>query len=138
MKGVKVGGSAQTTASIDANFYPFKGFHIGTGYTFFDRNYAYYSLSGSSLKLGKELFVNDPWRIPSYGCLDINASYQIDVAKQKIALFFNLNNVLDTTYIEKAWNPSNVTTTKTPVNPDEVYMFYALGRNWSIGVKYNF
>ena len=54
MRGIHVGGSAQTTASIDALFKTFKGFKIGGGYTFFDRNYAYYSLSGSNLSIGKE------------------------------------------------------------------------------------
>ena len=34
MKGIHVGGSAQTTASFDALFKPFKGFKIGGGYTY--------------------------------------------------------------------------------------------------------
>ena len=138
MKDIKVGGSAQTTASFEAVLKPFEGLRIGGGYSFFDRNYAYYSLSGGSLKIGKELYVNQPWRIPSYGCLDLHASYQIEVGKQNLTVFCNMNNVLDMTYIEKAWNPSNVSSSVDAVNPDDVYMFYALGRNWTCGIKVKF
>lgn len=138
MKGIKVGGSAQTTAAVDVMFTPFTGLRIGGGYTYYGRNYAFYSLSGSSLKLGKEMFVANPWEIPSYGCLDLRASYQLDLGKNKITFFCNMNNALDTTYIEKAWNPSNVASSRNDVDPAGVYMFYGLGRNWNAGVKYNF
>ena len=138
MKDTKVGGSAQTTAAIDVMFTPFAGLRIGGGYTYYGRNYAFYSLSGSSLKLGKEMFVANPWEIPSYGCLDLRASYQLDLGKNKLTFFCHMNNALDTTYIEKAWNPSNVTSSRNDVDPAGVYMFYGLGRNWNAGVKYNF
>ena len=138
MKDVKVGGSAQTTAAVDVMFTPFEGLRIGGGYTYYGRNYAFYSLSGSSLKLGKEMFVADPWEIPAYGCFDLRASYQLDLGKNKITFFCNMNNALDTTYIEKAWNPTNVASSVEAVDPAGVYMFYGLGRNWTAGVKYNF
>ena len=49
-----------------------------------------------------------------------------------------MNNVLDSTYIEKAWNPSNVASEVKEVDPTGVYMFYGLGRNWNAGIKLNF
>jgi hypothetical protein len=138
MKGIKVGGSAQTTAALDVTFKPFTGFRIGGGYTYFDRNYAYYSLSGSSLKLGKELYVNDPWRIPSSGFLDLRASYQFPIGKMKATVSAQMNNALNSLNIEKAWNPSTVTSAKQEVNPDDVYLFYSLGRTWSVRLKIAF
>lgn len=138
MKGVKVGGSAQTTAAIDIALYPFSGFLVGAGYTYLDRNYAYYSLSGSSLKIGKELYVSDPWRIPSYVSLDLRASYQFPIGKFKASVSAIMNNALDNFYIEKAWNPSSVASEKKAVNPDDVYYFYALGRTWSVRLKIDF
>jgi len=138
MKGIKVGGSAQTTAALDVTFKPFTGFRIGGGYTYFDRNYAYYSLSGSSLKLGKELYVNDPWRIPSSGFLDLRASYQFPIGKMKATVSAQMNNALNSLNIEKAWNPSTVTSSKQEVDPDDVYLFYSLGRTWSVRLKIAF
>lgn len=138
MKGVKVGGSAQTTAAFDVTFKPFTGFKIGGGYTFFDRNYAYYALSGSSLKIGKELYVNDAWRMPASGSLDLRMSYQFKFGSIRSTLYAQMNNVLDSRYIEKAWNPSVVSTERKQITEDDVYMFYSLGRTWSVGLKFNF
>ena len=138
MKGIHVGGSAQTTASIDALFKPFKGFKIGGGYTFFDRNYAYYSLSGSNLSIGKEIYVSEPWKAPCGGSLDARATYTFKIAGMDASLSGQVNNILDSYYIEKAWNPSNVSTATKKVNPDDVYMFYSLGRMWSIKLQLKF
>lgn len=138
MKGIHVGGSAQTTASFDALFKPFKGFKIGGGYTYFDRNYAYYSLSGSNLSVGKEVYVSEPWKAPAGGSLDARASYSFKIAGMDASLSGQVNNILDSHYIEKAWNPSNVSTATKEVNPDDVYMFYSLGRMWSIQLQLKF
>ena len=138
MKGIHVGGSAQTTAAIDAYFKPFSGFGIGGGYTFFDRNYAYYSLSGSNLSIGKEVFVSEPWKAPAGGSLDMRATYSFKLGKLDASLYGQINNILDSHYIEKAWNPSNVSASTKEVNPDDVYMFYSLGRMWSLKFEIRF
>ncbi len=138
MKGIHVGGSAQTTAAIDAFFKPFRGFGIGGGYTFFDRNYAYYSLSGSNLSIGKEVFVSEPWKAPAGGSLDLRAIYAFKLGKLDASLIGQINNVLDSHYIEKAWNPSNVSAATKEVNPADVYMFYSLGRMWNVKFEIKF
>ena len=128
----------KTTTALDVMFTPFEGFRVGGGYNFYGRNYAFYSLSGGSLKLGQEMYVADPWEIPSYGCLDLRASYELNIGKQRMTFFCMMNNILDSTYIEKAWNPSNVSSSVKDVDPEGVYMFYGLGRNWNAGIKLNF
>ena len=138
MKGIHVGGSAQTTASIDALFKPFKDFKVGAGYTFFDRNYAYYSLSGSNLSIGKEVFVSEPWKAPAGGSLDARAAYSFKIAGMNASLIGQVNNVLNNHYIEKSWNPSNVGVSSKEVNPDDVYMFYSLGRMWNLKLQLRF
>ena len=138
MKGVTVGGSAQTTANLGVTFKPFKGFRIGAEYTLYDRNYAYYSLSGSNLQLGKEMNVLEPWRIPTGGQLDMRASYSFEIGKVRATLSGNINNVLNQLYIEKAWNPSTVSENITEVNADNVYFYFAKGTTYNIRLKINF
>ena len=138
MKGIKVGGSAQTTAALEVTIKPFDGMRIGGGYTFFGRNFAYYSLSGSSLKLGKELYVSEPWRLPNSSCLDMRASYSFNLGSFKATAFGQVYNLLNKRYIEKAWNPSTVSASKTEINPEDVYYFYAPGITWNCGLKINF
>lgn len=138
MKNIHIGGSAQTTAALNVTFKPFSGFRIGSGYTYFDRNYAYYSLSGSSLKLGKELYVAEPWEIPSYGNLDFWSSYQFKIGTMQATISGQVNNLLNEYYIEKAWNPSMVNKESLNINKDDVYYFYSIGRTWSVKFKLNF
>lgn len=138
MKGVHIGGSAQTTAALDITFIPFDGLRIGGGYTYYDRNYAYYSISGSSLSLGKTMNVSEAWRIPASGVFDTRASYTLPFKKAKLTVAAQIHNVLNNYYVEKAWNPYNVGTQVSEVNKDDVYMFYSFGRIWSIRLKYEF
>lgn len=138
MKGVKVGGSAQTTAAIDVTFKPFQGLRIGGGYTLRDRNYAYYALSGSSLKIGKELYVNDAWRMPASGSLDARMSYWFKLGSVKATISGQVFNVLDSRPVEKAWNPSSVSSSRKQTTENNVYMFYSPGRTWCVGLKFDF
>ena len=138
MKGINVGGSAQTTANLGVTFKPFKGFRIGAEYTLYDRNYAYYSLSGGDLKLDKTMNLLEPWRIPTAGQLDMRASYHFQIGGLNATLSGNINNVLNQLYIEKAWNPSTVSERITEVNADNVYFYFAKGTTYNIRLKINF
>ena len=138
MKGINVGGSAQTTANLGVTFKPFKGFRVGAEYTLYDRNYAYYSFSGSNLQLGKEMNLLEPWRIPTSGSLDMRASYSFEIGGVRATLSGNINNVLNQLYIEKAWNPSTVSENITEVNADNVYFYFSKGTTYNIRLKINF
>ena len=138
MKGINVGGSAQTTANLGLTFKPFKGFRIGAEYTLYDRNYAYYSFSGSNLQLGKEMNLLQPWRIPTGGCLDMRASYNFEIGGVRATLSGNINNVLNQLYIEKAWNPETVSQNVKEVNADNVYFYFSKGTTYNIRLKINF
>ncbi len=138
MKGIKVGGSAQTTANLGITFKPFKGFRIGGEYTLYDRSYAYYSFSGSDLALGKEMNVYDAWKIPTGGSMDLRASYRFQMGPVDAVISGNVNNVLNQLYIEKAYNPDNVSTGPTEANADNVYFFFSQGRTYNVRLKLNF
>lgn len=135
MKDISIGGSAQTTFGVHATFLPVKGLRLGGGYTFYDRNYAYYSLSGSNLKIGQELYVAEPWQIPSHGNLELWGSYKFKVDKIKVTISGHVSNLLNTYYIEKAWNPSIVKKSAETISKDNVYFFYSVGRMWSFKLK---
>lgn len=133
LKGVRVGGSAQTTAAAGATVKIGKSIRIGADWTYAGRNYAYYSFSGSDLRLGKEISILDPWKIPAASQIDMNASYKFKIGNLKATLSGNVHNLLDYQYISKAYNP------KSGVVSDEtIYCYYAYGRTYSIRLKVNF
>ena len=138
MKGIHVGGQAQTTANFGVLFKPFKGFRIGGEYTLYDRNYSYYSFSGSNLALGKEMNIVEPYRCPLGGSMDLRASYSFDFGKVRATLAGNVTNVLNQYYIEKAWSANTATQTVSENTKDNIYFFYNKGRQWNIRLKLQF
>jgi hypothetical protein len=139
MKGINVGGSAQTTANLGVTFKPFKGFRIGAEYTLYDRNYAYYSFSGSNLSIGKTMNIVAPWRVPTSGTLDMRCSYRFQIGKLDATISANINNLIGSYYIEKAYNPTTASASAdTEVDASKVYMFFSQGRTWSARLKLNF
>ncbi len=138
MKGIHVGGQAQTTANFGILFKPFKGFRIGGEYTLYDRNFSYYSFSGSNLSLGKEMKIVEPYRCPIGGSLDLRASYSFDMGPLRATLRGNVTNVLNQYYIEKAWSANTATQTVSENTKDNIYFFYNKGRQWNISLKLQF
>ena len=49
-----------------------------------------------------------------------------------------VGNVFNNHYIEKAWNPTIASKDVVPVNPDDVYLFYAIGRTGCVKLKIDF
>ena len=138
MKGIHVGGQAQTTANFGVTFKPFKGFRIGGEYTLYDRNYSYYSFSGSDLTPGKAMNIVEPYRCPVGGALDLRASYTFDMGGVRATIGGNVTNVLNQYYIEKAWSAETKTTTVAENTKDNIYFFYNKGRQWNIRLKIMF
>lgn len=133
LKGVKVGGSAQTTAAIGATVHASKQLRFGADFTYYARNYAYYALSGSNLTVGKEKDITDPWKIPDAGDIDVNASYSFKFGGCHATLSGTVNNLLGYEYITKAYMP------QTGVGDwSTIYAFYQFARQYNIRLKINF
>lgn len=131
LKGVKVGGSAQLTTALGAQVH-FSGFRGGLTYTWYARNYSDYDLDGSMLSPDGNVTVTQPWKIPSGGQFDLNASYTFPLGKCKATLYGNVENVFNQRYIVDATDGG----TGKWENAYEV--FYAFGRTYSLRLKVAF
>lgn len=139
LKGVRVGGSAQTTAALGADFKIGKDIRLGGDWTFYGRNYAYYSFSGSNLNIGKEVTVLDPWRVPASSTIDLHGSYRFKMGGLNATLSGNVNNLLNYQYIIKAWNPTTVQSASvSAATAENIYCFYDSGRTFFVRLKVNF
>lgn len=131
-KGVKVGGSAQTTAAIGLTVKPFEGFRFGADWKVNDRNYSDYSVSAPSWNT--ELNVHKPWRIPWGNQLDLNASYTFTIGGCKATLYGNIHNLFNYNFITDA--KSNMAVDSTWENLYGV--FYSFGRTYSMKLRVSF
>ncbi|MDE5969981.1 MAG: TonB-dependent receptor, partial [Muribaculaceae bacterium] len=125
--------SAQTTASISANFIPFKGFRIGADWVVNSNNYSDYQISASQLG-GGDVNVAKPWRIPWGQQVDLNASYRFKIGGVNATLYGNVYNLFNNYYVVDAY-----TSTSTPGTWQNAYrVFYSFGRTYSLRLKINF
>jgi hypothetical protein len=133
-KGVKVGGSAQTTGAIGVTFRPFEGFRIGADWTACARNYSDYSVSSSSYTANGTIDVADPWRIPWGNQLDLNASYKFKLGGVDAILSGNVQNLFNYNYVIDA----TTSTSTTGAWDNAYYVFYNFGRTYSMKLRVNF
>lgn len=133
-KGVKVGGSAQTTAALGVVFKPFKGMRLGADWTMCARNYSDLNITAGSLDANKEIYAGDPWRIPWGNTLDLSASYNFNIGGVNVTVYGNVNNVCNYNYVQQAYTP--VSATGTWENAYQT--FYSIGRTFSVRMKVNF
>lgn len=133
-KGIKVGGSAQTTGALGVNFRPFKGWRIGADWTFNARNYSDYQVSSSSYTANSEIKVAKPWRIPWGNQFDMSASYRFKIGTIDATLYGNVYNLFNYNYVVDAW-----TGTDAPGTWSNAYrVFYSFGRTYAVRMKVTF
>lgn len=132
LKGVKVGGSAQTTAALGANFMIAKGLRAGIDWNLYARNYADWKLSDSDLVLNGDKKYASPWRIPTASTFDLNASYRFKIGNVGAILSGNVNNIFNQEYITDAMDGSNHDW-KTAYG-----VFYGFGRTFNVRLKLDF
>lgn len=143
LKGIRVGGSAQTTASIGVDFKVGSDIKFGGDWTYYGRNYSYYSLTGSNINVKKAADGSwatttpaSPWKIPAASQVDLHASYKFRIGKDVNAVLSGVvNNLLDYQFIGKAYNSS---TSSKAASADNVYVYYNFGRTYSLKLKVNF
>lgn len=135
-KGIKVGGSAQTTAALGFTLRPIEGLRVGMDWTVYARSFSDYTVNASSLTANSDYKVVEPWTIPWGNQFDLSASYRFRISKQvRATVYANLNNLFDQVYITDAYTPAS----GGPATWQNAYgVFYAFGRTFSVKLKINF
>lgn len=132
LKDVKVGGSAQSTASLGAQVKVNKDIRMGIDCYIFARNYADWSFSSSDLIPNNEKTYENSWKIPSSAITDFFASYSFPFGKTRAIISGNINNVLDQEYIADAFDGGTH-------DWDSAYrVFYGFGRTYNVRLKIKF
>lgn len=131
-KGVHVAGSAQTTAAVGVDFFPFKGFRLSADFNLYANNYADFYI-GSTAVANTVTTVNDPWKIPVGHQLDLSASYAFKIGKLNATIFGNVNNLYNYNYVMDAQ-----CATDSKGWQDCYAVMYSFGRTYTVRLKISF
>lgn len=132
-KGIKVGGSAQTTGAIGMTMRPMKGLRVSADWNAYGNNYADFWL-GSGLNGNQTIEVKDPWRIPWGHQLDLSASYRFKIGNIFATIYGNVNNVYNYNYIMDAQSDA----LQEGIWQNAYAVMYSFGRTYTVRVKINF
>ena len=131
-KGVHVAGSAQTTAAVGVDLFPFKGLRIGANFNLYANNYADFYL-GSTAVANTTTTVNDPWKIPVGHQLDLSASYAFKIGKVNATIYGNVNNLYNYNYVMDAQCATDAKGWQ-----DCYAVMYSFGRTYTVRLKISF
>lgn len=126
--GLKVGNSAQTTASIGINYEVLPNLRLGVDGNHFDRLWADFNVEDRGDIDNKGV---DSWRMPSYQLVDLNLRYRFKVAGLNATLISNINNLFDTEAIRDA-------TDGRSFDYDTATVYYGWGRTWTTSLRIKF
>ncbi len=132
LDGVKVGDAPQFTASIGVDYKIYKTLSIDANYRAVDNLYA--DFDATSVPEQGAL------KLPSFGLVDAGLSFNLPFLDKNMSFRFNMNNVLDKTYISesdtnyfaKAGDPTyDGISTRNRV-------YFGFGRTWNASFRFNF
>ncbi|MDR1153283.1 MAG: TonB-dependent receptor [Bacteroidales bacterium] len=132
LNGVKVGGSAQTTASLGVRLKPMSGIYLGVDYLLYARNYSDWNFNPSDLALNGSKKYESPWKMPSAGVFDISGGYSFRAGGLDASVSANVFNLFDKEYIVDASDGRDH-------NRETAYgVFYGFGRTGAVKLRINF
>lgn len=131
IKGLKVGNAAQTTAAFSLDYNLTSNFKFGGTLTYFGNNYADFNPIDRQVSSDVENITPvQPRKLDEFALLDVKANYRFKIGENDAALYANVTNLLDTEYISDSQD-GNLT-------PDAALHWFGVGRQFTVGMKFNF
>ncbi|PIB34614.1 TonB-dependent receptor [Reichenbachiella sp. 5M10] len=130
IKDVHVSDAAQTTAALGVQYELLKGLRFGVDYNYAARYYAQFDPTSRESKDSDGNNI-DSWEIPAFGLVDLNLTYDFEIAGFNSSLYGNVYNVANTKYVSDANDGSNHDAASSSV-------YYGAGTTWNLGLKMRF
>lgn len=140
IKDLKVGDAAQTTAALGATYKLQGGLKLGFDLTHASNLYADFDPADRQDAVGAGV---QAWKVPSFNLLDLNLTYDFEIAGLKTSIFANVFNALDVKYVSDAQDGGGTTGPAdnpiyTPGSALNSRVYYGAGRTWNLMLKVNF
>ena len=143
IKDTKVGDMPQFGLNFGLTALPVDGAALQLTYRYYDLFFADWSPTSRSFSSESDADRNQPFRIPSYGLVDLNASYDLPFDFNGITaqVVLNVRNLLDEVYIQDALDNSRYNAYPFRVNDHsanaaEVYLGMPTTYNLGLSIKF--
>jgi len=143
LKDLPTGDMPQTSFNLGVTASPIEGSQVQISYRFYDRFFSDWSATSREFSEGENPDRRNPWQTPSYGIVDLNASYDIPADFNGItaSVVLNVRNLLDEVYVQDATDNSRYNAVPFRVNSHtanaaEVYL--GMPTSYNLGLKINF
>lgn len=129
LDGGKVGNAAQTTFGLGLRYKITPRFIVDANYRHYEDLYA-------------DVQTKENLKLPAYNLVDAGLSYRLQLTKtQAMSFRFNVNNVLNYTYISQSRTGMQVVDATTPtykgINANN-QVYFGYGRTWNAAIKFTF
>jgi len=139
VKDLKSGDAPQTQFALSGAVYPVRGLMAQLVYRYYANNYADWDPFSRTDENDRA----QSWKAPSYGIMDLHASYNlpIDLKGIQLQLFAHVFNILDTKYIQDAVDNSPFNAYRVDgeiVNPhqaDAAEVYFGMLRTFNVGLS---
>jgi iron complex outermembrane receptor protein len=122
IEGLKVGGSAQTTAALGMDLEVFAKTNFTIDYNYFGDLYSNYDPNDRG-EVGPQAF-----QLPNYSTFDASIRHEFKIMDLDAKIIGRMNNVFDVDYLQTAFDGTAST----------IQAFYGFGRTFNISAKVNF
>jgi len=143
LKDLPTGDMPQTSLNMGLTASPVEGSAVQLTYRWYDRFYSDWSATSREFSDGETPDRMFPWLTPSYGIVDLNASYDLpfDFNGINASVILNVRNLFDEVYIQDATDNSRFNAVPFRVNSHtanaaEVYL--GMPTSYNLGLKVNF
>ncbi len=143
LKDLKVGDMPQASMNFGLTASPLEGAKVQLTYRYYDLYWSDWSPTSREYSDGDEPDRMKSWRVPAYGIVDLNASYDIpfEFRGAKPQLVLNVRNLLDEVYVQDATDNSRYNAVPFRVNNHaanaaEVYL--GMPTSFNLGLRINF
>jgi len=143
LKGLPTGDMPQTSLNLGLTTSLIEGSSVQLTYRLYDRFYSDWSATSREYSDGDTPDRKFPWMAPSYGIVDLNASYDLPFEFNGLnaTVVLNVRNLLDEVYVQDATDNSRYNAVPFRVNShtaNAAEVFLGMPTSYNLGLKINF
>jgi hypothetical protein len=136
--GLKVGDAPQTQMGVFGTWNLSKSIRIGATYVYNTNLYSSFDVEDRD----NPDYTDQAYQLPSFGYLDLNASWNFKVGNTNCTAAAFCYNALDNVYMQEAYedfgSDSEGNLEANSIENGQLEGFWAFGRNWNFSLKMNF